>query len=386
MDNQDFGISSDLHRALSFLRSPLSTRTIWIDAICINQSDLSEKSQQVQRMRDIYQTAERLIVWLPVSLSSGSEHIKETFAQIKHFAGQSSSDSDRYDAIIHSKKWKGCLSSLFSCRWSERVWTVQEIALARQVTVQCREHTIDWENICKVAKDKKMQSNLGIPYEVNHFIDQITYLRNALSDPRYGMLSLTYSFRYRKASVAHDKVYALRGLLKTAEHAPKSSVDYSIQLDDLCSIFTKECIKTYRTLIPIALADAFCYRLNVPTWCHWRRYSSRWWLEQRRPLWTGGLEDTPSSPLRGNYSAPGGSLSITQTDLADKGAISIKGFVFDEIVAVGPSTKRHGKMEGNNWRRLIEKWEKLAGGPWQGDDEHLNGVFHQTITAGNWAE
>jgi Heterokaryon incompatibility protein (HET) len=36
----------------------------WIDAICINQSDLDERSQQVQLMGDIYSGASRVVVWL----------------------------------------------------------------------------------------------------------------------------------------------------------------------------------------------------------------------------------------------------------------------------------------------------------------------------------
>ena len=33
--------------------------TFWIDAICINQADLDERSQQVAIMRDIYASAEQ---------------------------------------------------------------------------------------------------------------------------------------------------------------------------------------------------------------------------------------------------------------------------------------------------------------------------------------
>lgn len=385
VDDQEFKVTSDLHRALSCLRSSQSIRTVWIDAICINQSDLKEKSQQVQRMRDIYKTAERVIVWLSLPPSFESENIEETFAHVKRFASQSSLNSDSYDAIFHSKRWKACLSYLFKCGWWERVWIVQEVAVAQQVMVQCREHTIDWEDICKVIKNKKMQSYLRIPDAVHQFIDGLTYFQDTPYDPSYGLLSLTYKFRHRKATIAHDKVYALRGLIKTAAHAPKYDVDYTLPLADFWVTFTKECIKAYRTLIPIALADAFDFRLNATTWCHWSRYSYQW-LEQRQPLWTGGVESTASFPLRGNYSAAGGALSITQTDLADTGAISIKGFIFDEIVAIGPSAKVYGKKEEKDWKRLIPRWERLAGGPWQGDDEHLNSVFHQTLTAGNWTE
>ncbi|KAK5119659.1 hypothetical protein LTR85_007488 [Meristemomyces frigidus] len=38
--------------------------SLWIDAICINQESLQERSAQVQRMADIYRQSQRLIVWL----------------------------------------------------------------------------------------------------------------------------------------------------------------------------------------------------------------------------------------------------------------------------------------------------------------------------------
>lgn len=40
------------------------THYLWIDAICIDQSSLTERNQQVALMRDVYTKAESVIVWL----------------------------------------------------------------------------------------------------------------------------------------------------------------------------------------------------------------------------------------------------------------------------------------------------------------------------------
>lgn len=37
---------------------------LWIDAICINQSDIKEREEQVARMAHIYKRARRVVVWL----------------------------------------------------------------------------------------------------------------------------------------------------------------------------------------------------------------------------------------------------------------------------------------------------------------------------------
>ncbi|TVY54882.1 Heterokaryon incompatibility protein 6,OR allele [Lachnellula cervina] len=41
-----------------------SVRILWADAVCINQQDIDERSQQVQLMRKIYRGASRVLVWL----------------------------------------------------------------------------------------------------------------------------------------------------------------------------------------------------------------------------------------------------------------------------------------------------------------------------------
>lgn len=46
------------------LRDPSASRTMWIDAICLNQKDHEGKGLQIHRMRDIYRLAYRTIVWL----------------------------------------------------------------------------------------------------------------------------------------------------------------------------------------------------------------------------------------------------------------------------------------------------------------------------------
>ncbi|KAL1646498.1 hypothetical protein SLS61_007860 [Didymella pomorum] len=60
-----FAITPSLHKALSHITAERTTYlTIWVDAICINQGDRTEKSQQVSLMRDIYERASRTVVWL----------------------------------------------------------------------------------------------------------------------------------------------------------------------------------------------------------------------------------------------------------------------------------------------------------------------------------
>lgn len=54
LNEQIIQATSNLSNALQHLRKPDETLTLWIDAICINQQDVDEKSHQVGMMGDLY--------------------------------------------------------------------------------------------------------------------------------------------------------------------------------------------------------------------------------------------------------------------------------------------------------------------------------------------
>jgi Heterokaryon incompatibility protein (HET) len=63
-------VRANLRHALDMLSQPPSKfgfpcqRYIWIDSICINQKDSTEKNAKVSVVADIYQTAARFLVWI----------------------------------------------------------------------------------------------------------------------------------------------------------------------------------------------------------------------------------------------------------------------------------------------------------------------------------
>ena len=57
-------LTASLNETLLRLRFPDRERRLWVDQICINQSDLAERSQQVQFMNRIYKRASHILVWL----------------------------------------------------------------------------------------------------------------------------------------------------------------------------------------------------------------------------------------------------------------------------------------------------------------------------------
>ncbi|KAF2810674.1 uncharacterized protein BDZ99DRAFT_286850 [Mytilinidion resinicola] len=65
-------LTTFLHEALSFIRKPDEATFIWIDAICINQKDVSERNHQVSMMKEIYSSARTVRVWLKQEIDFSS--------------------------------------------------------------------------------------------------------------------------------------------------------------------------------------------------------------------------------------------------------------------------------------------------------------------------
>ena len=70
-----FRITANLDTALRHLRHETQVRSLWIDAICINQKDNKEKSSQVNQMRHVYAKASRVLVWLGPGDEIGRAHV-----------------------------------------------------------------------------------------------------------------------------------------------------------------------------------------------------------------------------------------------------------------------------------------------------------------------
>ncbi|MCJ1331901.1 hypothetical protein MMC10_008593 [Thelotrema lepadinum] len=65
-------ITPNCHDALMALRKLARGVPVWVDAICINQRDTSEKETQIQLMGEIYTCAKTVYIWLGRDDQSGS--------------------------------------------------------------------------------------------------------------------------------------------------------------------------------------------------------------------------------------------------------------------------------------------------------------------------
>lgn len=133
--------------------------------------------------------------------------------------------------VLYSRGWTrnsdptdtavDALKDFFSRDWFRRIWIVQEISVAREATVLCGSHALEWKVLMQAVKrmEKEVwQSRVPHPYLDTDYefasIIATTYtkIRSAKDHEPVSLLYLLSRFCFSKATIEHDKAYGLLGL------------------------------------------------------------------------------------------------------------------------------------------------------------------------------
>jgi hypothetical protein len=141
--------------AWNFKKGP---QHIWIDALCINQDDTSERASQVTIMDQIFQRASYTIVWLGES----DNHTLQAMRLVKVLSQipPDPADEAREKALraigispysderiyMDMEPWQPWMT-LLARRWFSRLWIVQEIVLSKNMVVQVGGVFVEWADL-----------------------------------------------------------------------------------------------------------------------------------------------------------------------------------------------------------------------------------------------
>ncbi|KAF5011450.1 hypothetical protein FDECE_2439 [Fusarium decemcellulare] len=380
-------VSCNLWEALKGLRAETEARDLWIDGLCINQGDMSERSSQVTMMGNIYRNAAGVVVWL----GSATKTTARTFDLMERIVAVTQShELCSLDTYIMSQKdfLQACglpaiqdqawihLDRLFWNPWYYRMWIIQEVVLARQIVVQCGRSCISWENFNRVSTFIK--SKFKPPSSVNIFnSSDDTYIKMS-SNPVLNLNQIIEMFRQENQSMSLDRLLALSmnsvatwpvdkiyGILGLASGPVAGTIvpKYDLSPERLFQSLTEQLIKISLDILSQASVPRWMKTRNLPSWV---------------PDWSQPVGIEPLlSPLR-RVSAMSCGGTKPRVNVVDNGqTLVVSGLVVDTIVSVGyihlpkrrdTTKQRVIKMKGLSvgirmdsfFMNLLLNWENLA--------------------------
>lgn len=280
----NFAITSSLDAALRHIRKQDEAIPIWIDQICIDQSNDSEKGDQVMLMTDIYTKAEQVLAWLGPAADRSDEVM-----DLWNFAGQKALElgidkyytkekvfllqtimadplhddplakplhefveatKDRFEELLPS------FNAWSVRRWFYRVWIVQELSLCPRTVLVCgykavaAEHVTWAATIQTAALTKILQACSTVEARLEVMDAQSYRARPLLStrnrrqkydkgvgpgDELFRLLRIMFVETHTGATNKRDRIYGLLGL---AVDAPELGIKSDYVCRDAGPIFT----------------------------------------------------------------------------------------------------------------------------------------------------
>ncbi|KAH6638417.1 heterokaryon incompatibility protein-domain-containing protein [Boeremia exigua] len=242
---QRLHVHHNLFSALPYLaHQPL--RPIWIDALCINQSDSEEKMSQISSMNRIYRKAQTVWIWLGLlsnqDLMQDAIDLLPVIACAGHHAWRRSKGQDaesfELDVDMHISRdldplTLESLKHLLGNQWFRRVWILQEFTLAKSATFLCGSHPIDehlmvdalvcyWQlydfGWNKLALETEYGTSVVIARVLVQadFSQETAFLRAELAQ---ALLRLSNdSSHYRQCHLPQDRVLGILGILTPVQY------------------------------------------------------------------------------------------------------------------------------------------------------------------------
>ncbi|VUC27278.1 unnamed protein product [Clonostachys rosea] len=382
----------DILQCLSFHDSP---DFYWIDALCINQDDIDERSAQVLLMREVYSCATSVRVFL--SLESEPLNLGMTFLEQvashpeMHFSPDLSPCATVEGLTVASEELRESFIAFFAAPWWTRIWPVQEYVLAKEVVFQCGKRRLEGikiqaaldslvrhERTCCWAARRAIDGNargyLDIPSKVHgsltifHATLRLDNLQNMLNPGDYSiynLLDVMALFRTRDCSDPRDRIFGMLGLKFKDETLNNNiEVDYKTPVDQLYESVTLKMIESSQSLdiLSHVLRGSFIKQRihTLPSWV---------------PDWTAEMDAT-SHLMYGERTKfldqfqASGQLRPSWKVIAP-GKVRTQAMVISRISETAPGYPRNDSPIPG--KAVLDEWRRLARLPKSGVEDSLHG-------------
>ncbi|KAH8765275.1 heterokaryon incompatibility protein-domain-containing protein [Hyaloscypha sp. PMI_1271] len=376
-------VTQNLYSALEHLRYDKTVRVIWIDALCIHQGDNEEKSWQVQLMREIYQRASFVTIWLgPADLTSDEvmDFLRQFGTRAMRFGldvtvrDENSTDkhfmmgdlNELYYSISGSHGQDRLfpvegMADLFERPWWGRTWVLQEISLAEKADFACGTKRLS-RRCCTAALNaftalafvfqemmmlkgaiftstayQRSVAMAGFDWRPNFSLAMWNIQRYS-PYPLLALLRATCSAVIQplaitvlslEASDPRDKIYGLLGLAADRDQLK----EFGIQPD-----YSKSCQELYISVTSAILRQGHVSVLSLNSFPKTQIGLPSWVPDWSRPLESclqgTGIDHMTLDP---EYKASGSLLPSSPlfNRVGATTSVSVSGFIYDELHEIG---------------------------------------------------
>lgn len=304
---------------------------VWIDAICVNQSDIDERGSQVSQMGEIFRNAAAVMIRLggdesPDVCRQALHSVHELYSL--HMHRRDDPSRHLFDIGVGfngATRDKVCITldsttSVYTSTWFERLWTIQESCLAREAWCMFGGGILPLYEITVLA-------DALAPYAKSswclHQGIQLVHKRGRVKSTcreRNNIFTVIVATMDFAASDPRDMVYAALGLFSEAYNPIPTQVDYTMTVQEVFARATVQSIMLDKSLVPLQYAGCLSGRGRNDGYPSWVIRLDR-------------AKERKTSPLRPQFSEP----DHTWRDVHEMPVSSmwktlrLEGAVFDEI-------------------------------------------------------
>jgi hypothetical protein len=381
LDNELFEVTQNLESALRNLRHPSPhARTLWIDAICIDQQNHDERNAQVQRMKSIYEVAVRVVIWLgryheaeDDSLTFkediwGFGHLDPGTLELTQSAFQLveilSTSTPIMSYIRRGPAWAH-LTRIVQRSWFRRLWVVQEVKVAKYTTLMCGRCITTWRklkhatmvigNTLKHAFRDRVESLLFLS-EVT--MTHVLHISLVNADPT-NLLSVLQQTASAETTDPRDRLFGIIGI--TWESGSRDiDVDYSKPPNIVYRDWAISRIQRKKNL------DVFSACEDSGKFGSMKDATFPSWVPDLRQAWGS---DLPLFELAHGFPGAGGNILYAAGDQsstdakfsADKLEITLSGVSIDSIALLSTPAAYSGSFGdlGSIMAAIVDSWEEM---------------------------
>ncbi|KAI1747010.1 heterokaryon incompatibility protein-domain-containing protein [Xylaria castorea] len=276
-------VTQNLATALRHLRFDDRARALWVDALCIDQSNLVERSQQLLKMGDIYRTSRRVVAWLGPE-SEDSSLALDTISRLAPLLEvdwrdwrlkPSATSGFESGSATSSSGWLSVppaemrsIFHLISREWFERLWICQEIVLGGERSfISCGQKVVPWSSFRTVMYYMYLFENqLMGDQDAQPFAARMSLIVKLITLwPGVTFMDLRADVGMFKCSDPKDRIYGLLNLLHPWDQAIGITPDYSLEPSQVYRNVALAWISHYNSLEILSRCEIEA-GVELPSW------------------------------------------------------------------------------------------------------------------------